>query len=73
MNKEILQLYNNKENCCGCSACFSVCPVHAISMETDEEGFLYPSVDENVCVGCFKCMKVCAFKKDQVVKGYLHE
>ena len=31
----------NKENCTGCAACYSVCPVHCINMNRDEEGFLY--------------------------------
>ena len=33
-------------NCCGCQACVSICPVHAIEMKENEEGFLYPVVDE---------------------------
>lgn len=37
-------IYKNKENCCGCSACYSICPVGAIKMEEDDEGFLYPSI-----------------------------
>ena len=24
------KLYINKEDCCGCSACLSICPKHAI-------------------------------------------
>ena len=45
-------LYENRENCCGCSACYAVCPVHAIVMEPDEEGFLSPTVDAEKCMGC---------------------
>ena len=48
-----------KANCCGCSACFSVCPTNAIIMAEDEYGFQYPFVDEKACVGCGKCQKVC--------------
>jgi ferredoxin len=36
----------------------------AITMLPNEEGFLYPVVDAEVCVGCKKCISVCAFKKD---------
>ena len=63
-------LFTNKQNCCGCSACYSICPVNAISMVEDEEGFLYPHVDHSKCIKCFRCLKVCAFKVDQEEKGY---
>ena len=63
-------LYKRKEECCGCSACYSICPVNAISMVEDEEGFLYPQVDHSKCIKCFRCLKVCAFKADQEEKGY---
>ena len=26
--------------CCGCAACYNICPVQAISMQCDETGFL---------------------------------
>ena len=60
-------------SCCGCSACYSVCPTGAIRMEADEEGFLYPAVDADKCIGCLRCEKVCAFKEDQAQKTYLPE
>ena len=31
-------------------------------MEMDEEGFEYPIIDENKCIKCYKCLKVCYFK-----------
>ena len=49
----------NKEDCCGCSACASVCTHNAIKLRADEEGFLYPSVDTNYCIDCGLCEKVC--------------
>lgn len=64
-DKDLPVLYENKENCCGCSACYSICPVSAIEMQEDEEGFLYPSVYADKCICCYKCMNVCAFKVDQ--------
>lgn len=69
--KPLPKLYENRENCCGCSACYAVCPVDAISMEPDEEGFLYPTVDAGKCIKCYRCISVCAFKADQQAKGYL--
>ncbi|WP_051195403.1 Coenzyme F420 hydrogenase/dehydrogenase, beta subunit C-terminal domain [Lachnospira multipara] len=56
-------LFENKENCSGCSACYSICPKKAISMVEDEEGFLYPEVDYTKCIHCNKCMEVCNFHK----------
>ena len=56
-------LYKRKEDCCGCSACFAVCPRDAISMEEDEEGYEYPGIDRNKCVKCFMCVKVCPVKE----------
>ena len=49
----------NKEMCCGCTACASICGKDAISMEIDNEGFLYPKVDLNKCIDCHLCEKVC--------------
>ncbi len=54
----------NKSSCCGCSACYAACPVGAIEMKADEEGFLYPVIDPEKCVRCRKCLQACAFKRD---------
>lgn len=48
-----------KEDCCGCSACAQRCPKQCITMQTDNEGFLYPVVDTNLCIDCGLCEKVC--------------
>ena len=52
----------NKEECCGCTACYAICSRDAIVMQSDEEGFEYPMVDRDKCVGCGKCLKVCPMK-----------
>lgn len=49
------------ENCCGCSACKSICPKQVITMEPDALGFLYPKVNVDKCIDCGLCEKVCAF------------
>lgn len=50
-------------DCCGCSACASICKYDAITMEPDVLGFLYPQVDINKCTGRGLCEKVCAFNE----------
>lgn len=50
----------NKTSCSGCHACVLICPKQCISMQPDEEGFLYPSVDKGICVDCGLCEKVCS-------------
>ena len=55
---------DNPSDCCGCTACASVCTHDAITMQPDALGFLYPRVDESKCVDCGLCDKVCAFNDD---------
>ena len=58
----IPMLFKKREDCCGCTACYAICPKDAITMIEDEEGFEYPQIDENKCVHCYQCIKVCPFK-----------
>ena len=67
MKKNIPVLFDRKEMCCGCTACYSVCPKCAIRMVEDEEGFEYPQIVENKCVRCYQCVKVCPFKETKTV------
>ena len=48
-------------DCCGCTACSSICVHNAITMKPDALGFLYPEVDVNKCNNCRLCEKVCQF------------
>lgn len=48
-----------KEQCTGCSACENICPVVAISMVADHQGFLRPAIDPHKCVSCHKCERIC--------------
>ena len=66
----------DKRECCGCSACASVCPKRCITMCEDNEGFLYPFVDTDICIECGLCENICPVihaqpdeKKEQ--KAYL--
>ena len=62
MNDKNTILFVNKEECCGCAACQAICPVGAIRMVLDEDGFYYPVLDENTCICCRECLQVCVFK-----------
>lgn len=55
-NKSVINVDRSK--CTGCGACENICPVGAITMEYDNDGFLYPTVGEN-CIDCGKCMSSC--------------
>ena len=52
-----------EDSCCGCGACYQICPKKSIQMEENERGFLVPIVDETTCVKCGACLKVCPEKE----------
>lgn len=60
------------EDCCGCSACFNICPVQAITMQEDREGFKYPKIDERSCINCGKCEKACPVLHAETAGRTLH-
>lgn len=64
-------------DCTGCFACAERCPKKCISMIANTEGFLYPKVNEKLCIHCGLCEKICPVldnKKErkplQVYVGY---
>jgi formate hydrogenlyase subunit 6/NADH:ubiquinone oxidoreductase subunit I len=67
--KELPILYSSKDDCCGCTACYAICPQSAISMITDEEGFDYPQINGEMCIRCYQCLKVCPQKETSEVKN----
>lgn len=58
MGKRYLGIIEEKL-CVGCGACYNKCPVGALEMLPNEEGFLTPVVDEEKCINCGMCKKVC--------------
>ena len=56
-------VFTSKENCCGCSACQQICPKNAITMKPDQEGFLYPDINQDLCIACKLCRNVCPLLK----------
>lgn len=57
---------NDEKDCCGCWACYNVCPKHCISMVEDKEGFRYPKVNLDVCIDCGLCENVCPLLKPKM-------
>lgn len=47
------------EHCTGCQACRVACPTNAITMHENEKGNIYPVVDEQLCINCNKCARIC--------------
>lgn len=53
----------DKSDCCGCTACASICTHNAITMEDDALGFKFPKVNNALCTNCGLCERVCQFKQ----------
>lgn len=51
------------KDCTGCRACELVCPNKCICMKQNEEGFLYPTMNDSECISCGLCLKKCAQAK----------
>lgn len=72
---EVTYLDNKiKKNCNGCGVCALVCPKKCIKMIEDSEGFLYPEINEEECIHCNKCSKLCSNFNDKNIvdeKAYI--
>jgi len=53
--------------CFGCGVCATTCPKNIISIVLSDEGFYVPRiVEQDICVECGTCMKVCAFLHKEI-------
>lgn len=75
----MISVYDSKFECCGCEACRQICPQQCIHMREDENGFLYPHIDQNKCVDCGLCRKSCPYHNSVIKHAadkcymYLHK
>ena len=69
----MIQISENKINCCGCAACEQTCPRQCISMCPDEEGFSYPVIDYGKCINCNKCKSVCPVLREDACQETVKE
>ena len=49
----------NRDICTGCMACMNACAKGALSFIKDDEGFLQPFVNADLCVECGLCERSC--------------
>lgn len=54
-----MEQITDQTSCTGCTACIAVCEHNAIKMEYNENGFWYPAINHNKCLGCKKCVNCC--------------
>lgn len=58
-NNNIIDLLNKHYKCTGCRMCAQICPLNAIDMKENEEGFLEPIINKEKCIKCGLCFKRC--------------
>lgn len=52
--------------CTSCQMCGAVCPVDAISISLNEQGFYRPYINSEKCIDCGLCVKSC-YKFDRLI------
>lgn len=55
----------NRDVCTGCMACMNACAKVALTFDKDDEGFLQPFVNADLCVECGLCERSCPEMKNQ--------
>lgn len=49
----------DKYSCTGCAACIDICPKKAIIKKVANDGHIYVTINETLCVECRKCERLC--------------
>ncbi len=57
--------------CTACQMCGAVCPVDAITIRLDENGFYRPKIDITKCIDCGLCVKSCYKFDHSILKSDL--
>lgn len=57
-NAQTVKKITEKRVCCGCGACYVVCPASAIRIIYGQR-YNFPEINEKVCRECGKCLRVC--------------
>lgn len=67
------KVFSNKlmDACYGCQACAQICSHGAITMQANDEGFLFPHIDVNRCVDCGLCQRTC-ITQEETLSGLFH-
>lgn len=58
-NEAVEAVNPERDGCCGCFACYNVCPSSTICMNLTADGFYEPVVDAARCTGCGLCASLC--------------
>ncbi len=66
MKNNIFENSKDKTTCCGCAACYHICSKSAIEMNADCEGFVYPTINLELCTNCHLCIMVCPMAGDKM-------
>lgn len=53
--------------CKSCNACAAACPQNAISLLDNSQGFKRVNIDDNKCIGCGICEKVCSATEEDLL------
>ncbi len=65
----MIELCENKK-CTGCLACYNACHHDAITLTHDEEGFIHPSINYDMCMECKRCVSACPIITPNHLRSY---